>query len=219
MQFIIPAAILAVATALTLQPWRWLWQARLLAAFLPWASVALFPMYGGPVVGITLIAATAWFSIRCLQSLMPVSIAQFAADLKPRSEGSVIRLLFQGFVCQVLLIVLLFRSDDEKGKTKEQAKEAGCDQRNRLRTGIRESRRALPAALAWRRSHWAGFATVVGVWALLTVTHLGDLASVILLAIPAALLTVALIEYRRVVPVRVVPRARRGAGVVSTIEN
>ncbi|TFD04136.1 hypothetical protein [Cryobacterium sp. TMT1-66-1] len=218
MQFIIPAAILAVATALTLQPWRWLWQARLLAAFLPFAGAALLPMTGGPLVGIALIVATGWFSVRVFQALMPVSIAQFAADIKPRSEGSIIRPIFQGFVCRVLLIALLFRSDDERGKTKEQAKEAGREQRNRLREGIRESRKALPAALAWRRSHWAGFATVVGVWALLTVTHLGDLASVILLAIPAALLTVALVEYRRVEPVQVVPRGRRAA-VIKTIEN
>jgi len=218
MNFIIPAAILALATALTLQPWRWLWQARLLAAFLPFAGVALLPMTGGPLVGIALIVATGLFSVRVFQALMPVSIAQFAADIKPRSEGSVIRLLFQGLVCWVLLIVLIFRSDEEKGMRKDQAKEAGRAKRDRLRDGIKESRKALPAALAWRRPHWAGFATVVGVWALLTATHLGDLASVILLAIPAALLTVALVEYRRVEPVQVMPRGRRAA-VIETIEN
>lgn len=218
MYLVLPAAIMALATALTLQPWRWLWQARVLAALVPWAGLALLPVTGGPVVGLALIGLTFWLTIRALQSLLPVTIGQFVADIKPQSEGSVLRLMVQEFTCWVLLIVLLFRSDDEKGLAKAQAREAGRDQRNRLREGIRDSRKAFPAALAWRRTHWAGFIAVFGVWVLLMSTHLGTFASIATLAVPVVLLTVALVEYQRVEPVQVVPRGRRAA-VIKTIEN
>ena len=190
--YIVTAAAAALTVALTLQKWRWVWQTKLAATFVPAVGILLMDNF---VLAFVLCGLTLWATAHALQTVIlpPGETARdFAVKLRPEGNRSLVVHIVHLVALRIAGAVLLVKKFD--GKAEDEANRA---QRVVARDGAREAQSRLRGALGFRRLHWVALGEIVGIWFVLQVTHLATSGSTFAVSIPVVLLTAAAILYRR----------------------
>lgn len=194
LDLIIALSAAGLAVLLTLQPWKWVWQSRVIATLLPFAGIAFAPANGNLTVSLLLCGLGFYAAVRAVQALLPANqtIRDFTSKLRPSGSRKLPGYLVNWATLKVVGIVLIFKNPADETEAA-----AVREQRITARDGALEAGRSVKAALGFGWVHWIAVGEVLAITFLLQLAHLASPATGFSLSVPVVIVTMAYLVYRQ----------------------